>query len=62
MNPTALLNKTEQVLELGADINMISETSTTIVAQKTIEKSFRNVGMKNFVELTSGKENSNIGQ
>ena len=46
VNPTAMYGKTEQIVGLGADVYFISETSTTVLAQKEINKELDRFGYK----------------
>lgn len=47
-NPTALYGKVSECLQLNADILCISETSATIIAQKTLNTEFANFGYRCF--------------
>ncbi len=47
-NPTALYGKVSECLQLNADIVCISETSSTIIAQKALTSEFANFGYRCF--------------
>ena len=52
-NPTALHGKTEDVLEMGADVYFVSETSATDYAQKILSRDFDKAGVKCFWSLAA---------
>lgn len=47
-NPTALYGKVSECLQLNADIVCVSETSSTIIAQKSLNTEFANFGYRCF--------------
>ena len=51
LNPTAIHGKTEDVLEVGADVYCVSETSATDYAQKIVSRELEKGGVKSFWSL-----------
>ena len=47
-NPTALYGKVSECLQLNADIICVSETSSTVIAQKALSSEFANFGYRCF--------------
>ena len=48
VNPTAVLKKVPDLMELGADIICAAETSATQITQQTVTKSFSQHGVRSF--------------
>ena len=48
VNPTAVHGKTDQLVGLGADVLVVSETSATSIVQKESGKAFTKAGFKSY--------------
>ena len=60
LNPTALYGKTAEVLRIGSDCFLCSETSATSIAQTKISHDFRNMGYRCFWSCPVGNKKDTI--